>query len=141
MATDTLTPTDISSAFIAYIKADTDIVNVVGDEIREANWMNTDFVYPSIRIDGNRMTAMLLTGNCKGKWFNVNMSAYIFSEGSSSKSCQDLMGLIGKRFEKNVLKSAKLISMPMDIDYIPPVPNGIKSWRGEVTISARLYQL
>lgn len=141
MTVNTLSPTDISSAFIAYILADPTIVTAVANDISEANWTSADFTYPSIRIDSNRMAVMLLNGNCKGRWFNVGVSAYIFAEGASSKECQDIMGLVGKRIQNNMIANTVLKSQPLDIDYIPPVPNGIKLWRGEVVISGRMYQL
>jgi len=141
MTATTLTIEQLSDAVIAFLKADVAIVAVVGDEIREANWMGSDFTYPALRVDTSRMSAQILNGNCEGEWFLITFSVYIFSEGRSSKAGQNLAGLVGRRFQNNRLITADFRSQPLNIDYNSPVTDGKTHWRGEVIVTGRLKEI
>lgn len=140
MTTTTISPTDVSAALIAFLKSDPAIVAVFGQEIREMDWMSPEFAYPALRMDVANLPEQSLNGNCKGKWFEMMATIYIFVEGTSSKLCQDYMGLVGKRFQNAQIQAVAIKTMPLNVNYMLPVSDGISLWRGEVNVTGRLYE-
>lgn len=142
MTSGTLSPYDVQVAFISKLKGDANLVAAVtAKEIKEANWGGDEFVYPAVRVDNNPMQFADNNGNCFGEWFDINVSVFVFTEGTSSRECSINMGLIGKLLGRNVISSAVLRSQPLSITYIPPIPDGMNKWRGEVVVLGTVKEL
>ena len=141
MTSGTLDPNDVQRAFITKLKAHVPLTDLVGVEIREANWMENEFTYPSVRVDNNAMGFMAQNGNCYGQWFDISVSVFVFTESTSSKACGDMCGLVGKLFGLSTVLNARLQSQPLDIQYTPPIPMGDTFWRGEVIVTGRVKEV
>lgn len=142
MTATTLTPYDLSKAIIAVLKADSALINTVGTgEIKSDFWNSKEFEYPNIRLDVTNMPVGPTNGNCHGRWFDIAFSVYVHSNEASEKQCSQIMGLVGKLFQNNIISSAALRSQLLDITYIPPVPGGPGFWRGEVVVEGEIIEL
>lgn len=145
MTATSLTPVDLVEALITKLTGDATLLATLpggtSDEIREEHWQGTDFAYPNVRLGVNFMNTNAINGQCHGQWFDFSASAYVFSEGESSKECQTIMGVIGRLFLLATVSSAALRTQPLDVDYVPPIAEDIKLWRGEVLITGRVKEL
>lgn len=137
---DILSTYDLAVLFMATIKATAAITAVFGDDIREANWQNTNFAYPALRLEIGQMKETPLNGNCKGKWFDIIVSTYIFTEGTSTKECQQYMKIVANRFKNASIGDATLQSQPLVVDYMPVVTDNFNHHRGEVVISGKVHE-
>lgn len=137
MSSGTLTPNDLQEAFVTKLKGSPVATTVPNANIREANWMGDEFVYPAIRVDSDSMAFAALNGNCYGEWFDIVVSVYVFIEGTSSRECGRIMGLVGQLFGLQTVSNSQLKSQPLDVNYIPPTPVGDTIWRGQVLITGR----
>lgn len=141
MTATTMTTVDVVSAIIANLKAYAALVAIVSQDIREANWMGDSFAYPCVRVDLTKLNnSEDSNGNCVDNWFDMQFSVYIFSEGKSSLQCQTLMGLIGQRFQNEIISSADIKSFPLRVIYNPVITDGESMWRGEVSVYGKVYK-
>lgn len=132
---------DVAVLFIATLKATSSISTIFGDEIRRANWGSNQFVYPSLRFDVNTMRETPLNGNCKGTWYDINASAYIFTEGASQKDCESYMDTVADRFKNAQISDSTLKSLALSIEFMPPISDDFNHWRGEVVIYGKFYEV
>lgn len=140
MTATTLSPHEVSKAVIAFAKADATLSAdfSTGAEIRRANWLSDQFHYPSLRVDMQQMPEHFVNGNCKGQWFDATFSVYVYTEGTSPRQCEILMGHVGIAFQNAVIYSAAFRTQKLNITYINPVVAGVDVFRGEVVVTGRL---
>src|SRR5574337_271348 len=139
-----LSPYDFSSAIIADLKADAALVAALTDasKIKEQFWMGDEFTYPAVRVEIPTINTQQLNGNCKGQWFDINFSIYVFVEGVSSRVCQTMMGIIGTRYQNRSFVTASVFkTQPLSVNYITPASIGQNFWRGEVVVFGAAKEL
>lgn len=141
MSSGTLGPNDVQEAFVTKLKGSPVASADPNMNIKEANWMGDEFVYPAVRVDNETMPFTQLNGNCYGQWFNILVSVYVYTEGTSSMECGRIMKLIGQLFGLGFVSSSLLRSQPLKIDHIPPIPVGDTIWRGQVIVTGRVKEL
>jgi len=147
-----LNGSDVQSAVITVLKADTDLVAVVGDEIREDEWPGTDWAYPCVRVALNLLTPNS-TGNCHLKNWTVTFSTLVLTQPTSSggvynfssDQCNQIMNLctaalFGEKVESSgnfVAETA--VNITGQNSPVPEPPPG--GWRGEVLCEMRLKEV
>jgi hypothetical protein len=98
----------IQTGWIAEIKERTNItVLVPAVEVREDLWKGEKFTYPNIRVKLGNLTPANRNPDCNT--FNSPVSIHIFTEQKSSKTTDEIAGVvatefIGKTFKNNGIK-------------------------------------
>ena len=138
---DMMTPEEIQAAIIQFMKNRPQLVSAVQNEIREDNWMGTDFVYPTYRVSVDTV-GPLTNGECRPFMFDVNFTVYCHAEGPSSKQASYLEGLVAQNLQGQQIRTSRIV--PIIRINIPengislPVPEGERLWRGDVRFNTQL---
>lgn len=136
-----LTPQEVQAAIISLMKSQPELVSAVQLEIREDNWMGTDFHYPGYRVAVNTLSPQT-NGECRPLIFEVAWAVYCFAESTSSKDSSYLAGLVAAALMGKQLKSVTIVPVTRinipDNGIMLPVPEGERFWRAEVNFRAQI---
>jgi len=131
----------LQAAIITALKADVDLVAVVGDEIREEQWQGTGFAYPGVRvaIGGGRPVGE----SCVETHSVVNFSVACFSENDSSIEADQLAGLVS-----DALFLTKIYAATFSTGWVRIGGAGVQSarrmvgryWRSSVEFQTNIYE-
>lgn len=134
------------AAILSLLQSRSTIVNLLNSnqEIEERNWMGRDFLYPAVRVQILRMNPPPTeNGECRPLITDALFTVICYTDTNSSKDCLHLMdavsaGMRGVRLHT----TADIIPMSrIDIlDYIWPVAEGDRIWRGEVQSRVRVKE-
>jgi hypothetical protein len=105
---------DIQAGIITYIKSKTAITSLLSktSDIKESQWMGTDFVYPAIRVYVDFSPTI---PPCSPDDANIGIEVY--SEQKSSAEAQNIAGVIHGIFHGHPFQSigaaSNIIKFPM----------------------------
>ena len=146
-----INPNLVQEALIQTMKGSDAIRSRFGEEIREDNWMGTNFSYPALRLSLDTMGPYdRINGPCRPRSSDIQFSALVYTEGPSSNEAGELAGIVanelmGKLIDYTSSDGKRIIPVgAIDIPaggIMPPVPdNGERSWRAEVRFNAKIME-
>jgi tRNA U38,U39,U40 pseudouridine synthase TruA len=128
------TPSDVKSAYIAYLKSKPSITSLLTDvdEIRELEWQGQAFVYPNIRVSVDFLPAV---NRCLD---TAEVEINIFSEQKSSSQASDIASAIytllhGHPFEQDGTKFPIVV-----VTKITKPDATIFGWNSMVSVRSRV---
>jgi len=150
-----VSPEVIQAAFITLLKSKPYLVSNVnnsspnGPEIREDDWNGTDFLYDGVRVAILNM-GPFTNGECRPQFSNVFATVSAHSQGSSSRQCAKLAGLVYKALMGELLIGPGItpvtrINVPDNTGVTMPVPDGegdggLRLWRAEVQCTVQIKE-
>ena len=131
----------IQEAIITHTKAIDFTGLMLPIEVREWQWMGTQFTYPNIRID---LTVDYNQERCN--WHNISVDFYVTSQKSTSKECSQLAGIIAnaytpKTFLSNSLQFYGVLVQSMSKPKALGATSSESEWQTKVSIKAKVIQV
>ena len=84
-----ISTSQIAQAVITQLKATVALTDLVGDEVREENWMSDNYKYPQVRVHVTRLAPIGQAGSCEDTALMADFSVVYRSANSSSKPTAD----------------------------------------------------
>lgn len=131
---------EIKETFTSYLKTQSTLVPLVsgshGIDIREFQWMGTDFDYPNVRF---RVIDNLPIQECKGS--DITASCMVFSESLNSLEADRIADIIKDILHnKSFSSNGYAISGSRVTALIPAIVQEESIWRSEVMLKAKITQ-
>lgn len=125
----------IQAAIISKLQANTALTTWLtarnaGSEIRELQYQGTTFIYPAVRAQAGAQAPDGPTSHCYTSNSEQPFTVVSYSEGDSSRECDQLAGLVNAALIDNVLVGTGFRSLRIQVDSL------IKATR----IAQRLWQ-
>lgn len=128
----------IKAAWVAKLKANTAVTALVSaNEIREVEWKGEDFVFPNIRVALGKLTPTTKSETCRV--FSSVVSILIFTEEKSSKTADDIAGVVAEQFWGKSFSYGGVRFSGIVLDDIEPATTPEKdqnAWRSVVNLTA-----
>lgn len=134
---------EVQAAIISQLKANAPLTDIVGEEIREEQWMSPDYTYPCVRVHITRVAPIGVPGSCERTSFTAEFSITYRANAPSSRSTSTGMQTAIEAMHGEALVSAEWSSRTPAIltDVIGPIPEGIDVWMSRAFFTARLQEL
>lgn len=117
------------AAWIANLKSQSSLTSIVGDEIREAQYQATDWIYPCIRVDVDYKPSI---NGCGPD--DAYLDIICYSDEKSSKKSVHLASLIQLLYhKKNFTQNGSMFSTIVVSDVSKPM-RSIYAWETTVKI-------
>lgn len=133
----------VQEAIITLLKADAPLVDLVGTEIREENWMGVpaSYQYPNVRVHVSRIAPVEESSNCDVYVCNFNLTYRALDE--SSLSCSQGTNVMIEAVKGKKLVHADFVSQTtVVLELVPgPIPESKNEWMSRVFFNDRLQEL
>lgn len=137
---------DVQARIIAALRADAGVVGVLGGddtEVREEQWMGTDYEYPCYRVHVTRLAPVPVASNCDEEVFDCDFNVAFRSVGASSKSTADGMAagvgaLVGKKLSAPNFVSRVGVNLE---DAAGPIAESENAWMARAFFSCRIQKV
>lgn len=133
-------PLDVQIALIEYLKADTNLVTMLGtpDQIKEVEWQGADFIYPAVRVENTVHPNMV---DCSPD--DVDVTIWVMSEKKSSLQTNQIVDYIAKMFyaKRNLFTASNGLVLVYSRTTEAPYPSqqeGQSVWQSAIQISAQV---
>ncbi len=140
-------PDKVQQALLDLLKAYSPLVALVGEEIRERNYMSRTWKYPAVRLQIRNMGPRSSdNGECRPLIAQVSFTVLCYTDSTSSKDCLQLSyaaasALQGKRAGlAGELIPVTRIDLP-ESGFSWPVSEGDRLWRAEFQGRVTVKQL
>ncbi len=134
----------VQESIVTTLKDDAALVALVGEEIREEQWMGRGFDYPCVRVHITRISPIGLPGNCEDTSFVCDFDVSFRAISPSSKSTADgmavaLAALVGKKLSAEgafVGRSAVKLG-----DVVGPTAEAENAWMSRAFLNCKLQEI
>ena len=121
-------------AVLLKLLADSTLTGVVGEEIREADYQATNFVYPNVRVS----RAEILPSVGGGCPYPVSFTVSVNSQQPSSQECTDIFDIVLQVLERRQLETTSVRSVEITYQGCSPAHRtSVDSWRADAYFSTR----
>jgi len=132
-----LSPDDLSAAVLTKLKAYAPLVAALtsADRVKESQWHGIEFDYPAVRVQRPTISPYG-NGNCTGRQVRAQVTVTAFAKKDSSKTAQELQGLIQDALEGQIVNVAGLRTTSLRNQLTSPAaptPNDPDVWSGATT--------
>ena len=117
------------AAWIDNLKAQADLVAIVGDEIRECEYQGTDWVYPCVRLDVDFKPSI---NGCGPD--DAYVSIYCYTAEKSSKQATHIASIIEDHYHKINFKQNGHMFSTVVVQDVGKSMRSIYAWETPVTI-------
>jgi hypothetical protein len=136
-----INPASLQQQILNLLKASPWLSGVVGDDIREYNWMGEDYDYPSVRMTITRVSPEALTSNCE--FYDSGFEVSYRCQGPSSMCALDgitacVEALKGQRPSADDFVSEGAIVLDSTPQAIPEAP---EVWLARAFFSLRMKEI
>lgn len=134
---------NVQAAIVARLKSYAPLAGLVGDEVREEQWMGTDYDYPCARVHVTRLAPIGETGSCEDTAFVCDFNASYRAVNSSSKPAADGLALVVGALAGHKLSGTGFISRSAVklADAAGPIPEAENVWMGRAFFNCRLQEI
>jgi len=135
---------DVATAIIAQLNAHAALTGEVGDEIREENWMGTDYEYPCVRVHVTRLAPIGQPGSCEDTSFLCEFNASYRTATPSSKPTADGLKTVIEALVDQHLASAGIFVARTGVvlqDAPGPIPESENAWMARAFFNCRLQEI
>jgi len=136
----------VQAAIITLLKANAALVGALypegADEIREEQWMGTDYDYPNVRVHITRLSPLGDPGSCEDTAFVCDFSAAFRKVNPSSKPSADglalvVAALVGEKLSGTGFVARSAVKLA---DTVGPIPEAENAWMGRAFFNCRLQE-
>jgi len=125
-----LSNNEIQAAWVAYLKANANIIAQVGiEEIREDNWQGREFTYPNIRV---RLISNEPEAGRDCNLHSVIISTMVFSEDPFSRQADTITGIINDELHDYQFVSNNISFGVRSSNLVPALRSDANTWRAEL---------
>ena len=132
----------VQAAIITLLKADAGTVALVGDEIREENWMGAGYEYPCVRVHITRLSPLAIPGNCEDTSFDCDFNVSYRAISPSSMSTADGMAVAATALIGEKLSGTGFVarSAVKQADVAGPIPEAEGAWMSRTFFNCKLQE-
>lgn len=134
----------VATAIITRLKADAAVaaLAVAGEEIREENWMGTNYTYPCYRVYITSLTPIGAPGSCEDTGFICDFNVSYRAINPSSMSTADGIAVAAEALIGNKLEGAGFVgrSAVKLADVAGPIPEAENAWMARAFFNCRLQE-
>jgi len=132
------TPDEVQVALIEHLKADVNLVALLGDSdhIKEVEWQGAEYTYPAVRVENDVMPNKPY---CSPD--DVSITIFCMSEKKSSKECQMVMKEVATYLHGHPFKGtngANFVFIRVTKMPYPKQQEGQNIWVSPIEISAQI---
>jgi hypothetical protein len=136
----------VQTAIVSDLKADVDLVAALGGsdaEIREEQWMGTDYDYACVRVHITRLAPVGLPGSCEDTAFDCDFNVGYRAINPSSKPAADglalvVSALVGQKLSGTAFVARSAVKLA---DAAGPIPEAENAWMGRAFFNCRLQEI
>jgi len=133
----------IQESIVVALKADDPLVALVGDEIREEQWMGRDYGYPCVRVHITRVSPIGAPGSCEDTSFVCDFDVTYRAVNPSSKPTADGMAaaiaaLLGEKLDGTGFVGRSAIKLG---DVVGPIAEAENTWMGRAFFNCKLQEV
>lgn len=130
---------EVRASIIMAILSNATIMAELDDvtEVRELNWKGTEFSYPNIRVEIQRVPPDP-NRNCGQSFIG---SIFAFSENSSSTQADRIAGIIADEYDDKSLSSNGIFFTNFSVVPVGAIAQDERTWRGEVQVESMIQRL
>lgn len=137
----------VQAAIITLLKADAPLVGALypegAAEVREEQWMSTDYDYPNVRVHITRIAPLEVQGSCEDTSFVCDFNAAFRKVNPSSKPAADglallIAALVGEKLSGTGFVARSAVKLA---DAVGPIPEAENAWMGRAFFNCRLQEI
>lgn len=132
----------VQASILSKLKAHAPLVALVGDDIREESWQNTNYTYPCVRVHITTLAPIMAPGSCEDTAFDLSFNVSYRDEKPSSASTGDGIAVVVEALLNKKLSGTGFVARTGIVlgDVAGPVPEEIDSWMARAFFTARLQE-
>jgi hypothetical protein len=131
----------VQAAIVSDLKADAALVAALGgsdEEIREEQWMGTDYDYACVRVHITRLAPVGLPGSCEDTAFVGYRAINPSSKPAADGLALVVSALVGQKLSGTAFVARSAVKLA---DAAGPIPEAENAWMGRAFFNCRLQEI